>query len=156
MQARHLIVGVVFVLVGCGGGNSQPESSGSAVPRLSARLAHALDAELRKRVRDSGVAGASATIVFADGREWRGAAGMAVLKPTRAMTPSTALPFDSVTKVATAALALRLAELGRLRLDDPIVRWYGAWRGDPMPRYVTCSATPPDSATHRRRSGSGF
>lgn len=131
MVIRFLIVGVVIVLVGCGGGSSQPESSGSAVPRLSARLAHALDAELRKRVRDSGIAGASAAIVFADGREWRGAAGAAVLKPRRAMAPSTALPFDGVTKVAAATLALRLAEMGRLRLDDPITRWYGEWRGDP-------------------------
>jgi D-alanyl-D-alanine carboxypeptidase len=131
--ARHLIVGVVIVtvLVGCGGGSSRPESSGSAVPSLSPRLAQALDAELRKGVRDSGVAGASAAIVFADGREWRGAAGAAVLKPRRAMTSATALPFDTVTKVATAALALRLVEMGRLRLDDPITRWYGEWRGDP-------------------------
>jgi D-alanyl-D-alanine carboxypeptidase len=69
--------------------------------------------------------------VFADGREWRSATGAAVLEPRRAMTPATALPFDSVTKVATAALALRLAEMGRLRLNDPITRRYGEWRGDP-------------------------
>ena len=100
------------------------------MPRLSARLERALDAELRKRVRDTGVPGASAALVFADGREWHGAAGAAVLKPRRAMTSATALPFDGVTKVATAALALRLAELGRLGLDDPISRWYREWRGD--------------------------
>jgi D-alanyl-D-alanine carboxypeptidase len=35
-----------------------------------------------------------------------------------------------VTKMAMAALALRLVEQGRLRLDDPIIRWYPAWRGD--------------------------
>ena len=132
MVARFLVVVVVVVLVaGCGGPSSEPEAGGSAVPQLSARLAKALDAELRKRVRDTGVAGASAAIVFADGREWRAATGAAVLKPARAMTPATALPFDSVTKVATAALALRLAELGRLRLDDRISRWYAQWRGDP-------------------------
>ena len=132
MVARLLIVVVVVVaLVGCDSGSSQPESSGPAVPRLSARLARSLDAELLERVRDSGVPGASATVVFADGREWRGASGAAVIKPRLAMTPGTALPFDSVTKVATAALALRLAEMGRLRLDDPITRWYARWRGDP-------------------------
>jgi D-alanyl-D-alanine carboxypeptidase len=130
MAPRSLVV-LVAVLAGCGCGSNQPEPSGSAVPRLSAPLARALDAELRKRVRDSGVPGASATVVFADGREWRGAAGAAVLKPRRAMTPGTALPFDSVTKVATAALALRLAEMGRLRLDDRITRWYAEWNGDP-------------------------
>ena len=131
MVARFLIVVVVVVLVGCGSGSSQTQPSGSEFPRLTPQLARALDAELRKRVRDSGVPGASATVVFADGREWRGATGAAVLKPRLAMSPGTALPFDSVTKVATAALALRLAEMGLLRLDDPIARWYAKWRGDP-------------------------
>jgi CubicO group peptidase (beta-lactamase class C family) len=47
------------------------------------------------------------------------------------MTSDTSLPFDSVTKLATAALTMRLVEQGRLRLDDPIGRWYPDWRGDP-------------------------
>ena len=47
------------------------------------------------------------------------------------MTTRTAMLFDSVTKIATAALALRLAEQGKLRLDDPISRAYPAWDGDP-------------------------
>jgi D-alanyl-D-alanine carboxypeptidase len=55
---------------------------------------------------------------------------VAVLKPARQMTSRTSLPFASITKVATAALAMRLVEQGKLRLDDPIVRWYPAWRGD--------------------------
>jgi D-alanyl-D-alanine carboxypeptidase len=41
------------------------------------------------------------------------------------------LAFESVTKVATAGLALRLAEQGKLSLDDPIGKWYREWRGDP-------------------------
>ncbi len=120
----------VALLVGCGGGEKEPNPKRSAVPRLTPQLERALDAELRKRVRDTGVPGASAAIVFADGREWHGAAGAAVLEPRQAMTSATALPFDGVTMVATAALALRLAELGRLGLDDPISRWYRGWRGD--------------------------
>jgi D-alanyl-D-alanine carboxypeptidase len=47
------------------------------------------------------------------------------------MTVDTSVPFDSVTKVATAATALRLVEQGRLDLDDPIAVWYPRWRGDP-------------------------
>ena len=132
MPARALITVVVAALLaGCGGSNSRPEPSGSAFPELSPRLARALDTELRERVANTGVPGASAAIVFADGRIWQAAEGAAVLEPRRAMTSDTALPFDSVTKVATGALALRLEELGRLRLDDPITRWYGGWRGDP-------------------------
>jgi CubicO group peptidase (beta-lactamase class C family) len=46
------------------------------------------------------------------------------------MTTRTSFHFASVTKMATAALTLRLAEQGRLGRDDPIIRWYPAWRGD--------------------------
>jgi D-alanyl-D-alanine carboxypeptidase len=93
-------------------------------------VARNLDAEFRRRVADAGIPGASAAVVFPDGREWSAAAGDAVLRPRRRMTTRTALPFDSVTKVATAALALRLVEQGRLRLEDPVARWYASWRGD--------------------------
>ena len=62
--------------------------------------------------------------------EWSRAVGAAELKPRVAMTTRTSFHFASVTKMATAALALRLAERERLGLDDPIIRWYPAWRGD--------------------------
>ena len=73
--------------------------------------------------------GASAAVVFPDGRVWRGAAGVAALKPARRMTSQTSLPFASITKIATAALAMRLVEQGEMSLDDPIARWYPVWRG---------------------------
>jgi D-alanyl-D-alanine carboxypeptidase len=69
--------------------------------------------------------------VYADGKQWSGAVGDAVVKPRQPMTTDTALPFDSVTKTAAAALAMRLVEQDRLALDDPIRRWYPHWRGDP-------------------------
>ena len=46
------------------------------------------------------------------------------------MTPDTPMAFASVTKTLTASLALRLAENGRLDLDDRISRWLPEWRGD--------------------------
>jgi D-alanyl-D-alanine carboxypeptidase len=114
----------------CGGDRREPEPTPPPGPRLTGELAQQLDTRLRERVADAGIPGASAAIVFADGRMWSGAAGDAVVKPRRAMTTDTSLPFDSITKVATAAVALRLVEEGKLRLDDPIVRWYPTWRGD--------------------------
>jgi D-alanyl-D-alanine carboxypeptidase len=121
---------VVLALVGCGGAD---KGAGVRAPGVeySPAAAHRLDAALNEKVEDTGVPGATGAVVFADGREWSGAAGDAVLHPRRPMTTATAIPFDSVTKIVTASTAMRLVEQGRLRLDDPIRRWYPAWRGDP-------------------------
>ena len=122
---------VVLAAPACGGNDDpEPRPTPAPGPRLTADVARELDTRLREGVTDAGIPGASAAIVFRDGRIWRGAAGDAVVKPKRAMTPDTSLPLDSITKVAVAALAMRLVERGRLRLDDPIVRWYPGWRGD--------------------------
>jgi D-alanyl-D-alanine carboxypeptidase len=99
-------------------------------PTLTATVARELDTRLREKAKETLVPGASAAVVFPDGRVWEGAAGLAVLKPRRLMTSQTSFPFADVTKMATAALAMRLVEQGRLALDDPIERWYRAWRGD--------------------------
>jgi D-alanyl-D-alanine carboxypeptidase len=125
---RRALAFLLVVLAGpaCGGEDRRPPPG----PRLTPEVARELDRRMRERVADAGIPGASAAIVFRDGKVWRGAAGDAVVKPRRAMTPDTSLPFDSVTKIAAGALALRLVEQGRLRLDDPITRWYPAWRGD--------------------------
>jgi D-alanyl-D-alanine carboxypeptidase len=122
----------VLLAVGCGGTPAGSASKGRAAgPRLTPALAHALDAQLRAKVTETAIPGASAAIVFPDGREWAGAAGLAILHPRRPMTSQTSLAFDSVTKLAVAALALRLVEQHRLALEDPIARWYPRWRGDP-------------------------
>jgi D-alanyl-D-alanine carboxypeptidase len=118
---------LALVCTGCG----QTGRAAPYRPRLTASVARTLDARLCDQAGGPGLGGVSAAVVFPDGRVWSGAAGEAVLDPERAMTPQTALPFDSVTKVATAALALRLAERGRLDLNAPIRGLYRAWRGDP-------------------------
>jgi D-alanyl-D-alanine carboxypeptidase len=125
------LVVVAFAAQGCGGSDDPERKAPDPGPRLTAAIARELDAELQRKVTDTRVPGASAAVVFADGKQWTGAAGDAVLKPAQPMTPDTSLPFDSVTKIATAALVMRLVEQGRLELDDPIAKWYPAWRGDP-------------------------
>jgi D-alanyl-D-alanine carboxypeptidase len=121
---------VLLALAGCGGADKGAAVRASGV-KLTPAAAHRLDVALAQKVDDTGVPGATAAVVFADGREWSGAAGDAVLHPRRPMTTATAIPFDSITKIVTASTAMRLVEQGRLRLDDPIRRWYPAWRGDP-------------------------
>jgi D-alanyl-D-alanine carboxypeptidase len=121
---------VLLALTGCGHA-SHGEAAKAPGPRLTPQVARALQSGLEERVRATGVPGASAAVVFGDGREWSAAAGYAVLHPRRRMTTATTLPFDSVTKIITASVAMRLVEQHRLSLDDPITRWYPAWRGDP-------------------------
>jgi D-alanyl-D-alanine carboxypeptidase len=120
---------VLFLLAGCGGADKGAAVQQPGV-KFSPAAAHRLDAALKEKVEDTGVPGATAAVVFADGRVWSGAAGDAVLRPEQPMTTNTAIPFDSITKIVTASTAMRLVEQGRLRLDDPIRRWWPAWRGD--------------------------
>src|SRR4051794_15800989 len=121
-----------LLVAACGGGGEHAtKRHPPAGPRLSAQLERTLDARLRDGVKQTFVPGVTAAVVCPDGREWAGAAGAALLRPRTPMTTRTSIAFDSVTKVATAALAMRLVEQGRLRLDDPIRRWFASWSGDP-------------------------
>src|SRR3954466_9923128 len=132
LMARLLVSCLVLAaLAGCGGG-SAAEMGTPPAPTLTEAVASDLQRTLHEMVEESGVPGASAAVVFADGSEWAGNAGNAVLDPRRPMTSQTALPFDSVTKVAVAVLTMRLVEQHKLALDDPISKWYPAWNGDPQ------------------------
>src|SRR3954463_6426909 len=119
---------VLLALAGCGGADKGAAVRAPGV-KLTPAAAHRLDVALKEKVEDTGVPGATAAVVFADGREWSGAAGDAGGYPRRPMTTATAIPFDSISKMVTASTAMRLVEQGRLRLDDPIRRWWPAWRG---------------------------
>jgi D-alanyl-D-alanine carboxypeptidase len=130
-RAVLFVVVVAFAATSCGGTTKHATAPGPPGPRLTPQLARTLDTRLREDYADEDIPGVSAAIVFPDGREWSAADGFAVVATKQRMTPRTSMPFDSVTKTATAALALRYAEEGRLSLDDPIKRWYPAWNGDP-------------------------
>jgi len=125
---------VLLLISGCFGGEdrappAREEPTAAAGPELGADTARELSDVLRETVEQTGVTGASAAVVFPDGGLWQDATGLAVVKPERPMTSETTLPFASISKPATAALAMRLVEAGRLGLDDPIRRWYPTWRG---------------------------
>ena len=61
--------------------------------------------------------GAGDSILFAEGY------GQADLEHGAAVTPATLFLIQSTQKLLTATAVLRLAELGRLRLDDPVQTW---------------------------------
>jgi D-alanyl-D-alanine carboxypeptidase len=69
----------------------------------------------------TGARGATAAVIFRDGRMWTGASGEAWAG--RPATTGTLFELGSITKTYTAALILRLAAAGKLSLDDTLVRW---------------------------------
>jgi D-alanyl-D-alanine carboxypeptidase len=154
MARLALACAVLVLLAGCGGADKGAAVREPGV-RLTPAAVHRLDAALKEKVAETGVPGASAAVVFADGREWSGADGDAVVRPRQPMTTGTAIPFDSITKIVTASTAMRLVEQGRLSLDDPIRRWYPAWRGGgaatvrDLLGHTSGMADPPDAFFNR-------
>jgi CubicO group peptidase (beta-lactamase class C family) len=120
MPLRGLLLVLIAVLVGCGG-----EEKEVARPDLPKRL----DAELAKRSQELGVPGAAAALYRHGELVWSGGWGKADIEEDRPMTAQTPVAYASVGKMITAALALRLAEQGRLSLGDPVRRWVPAWPG---------------------------
>ena len=101
-----------------GPGSTTPGPTTPAVDTSwTARLQRSLDSA----VRAAPIRGVSAAVVLADGREWRGTAGLS--EPGVAMDPAMRLGIGSISKNITATLLARLAEQQRLSLDDPISRW---------------------------------
>ncbi|MBF8290101.1 MAG: Class beta-lactamase-related serine hydrolase [Chloroflexi bacterium] len=82
------------------------------VPRLQAAL-NAGRAELA-------APGIVASVLFPDGRQWTGVAGVADLASGRALTPATPFAVASISKTFLAAEILLLVEEGHLALDDSV------------------------------------
>lgn len=97
-------------------------SAGGLPTVLQAALDHARLA--------SGTPGASAAIIV-DGRLiWSGTSGTVDLRTHRPVAATTMYPLASVSKLFTDAMVLRLAEEGKLGLDQPIARYVPAYVPD--------------------------
>jgi len=66
--------------------------------------------------------GATAYVSSPDGT-WSGAAGLADVATREAMQPDARMRLESVSKIWTGAVVLRLAQDGRLRPSDTVERW---------------------------------
>ena len=82
--------------------------------------ADALQARLTSLQSKLGLAGVSVAILWADGRSWVGAAGLADVAGKRPVTPDSAFALASISKTYTAAVVLQLVDEGRLALDQPV------------------------------------
>ena len=86
-----------------------------------ASIGPALQAAMDESIKDSGVTGVSAAVVFPDGSLWKGASGLS----HQGVPMTTEMLFDigSIQKNFMAALTLRLVEEGLLGLDDSLGKW---------------------------------
>jgi len=128
-RARLIAVGAitcVAALLGCA--TDAPTSAAPSTPTSppvtvavdtawTARLQRVLDSA----VRTVPMRGLSGAVILADGRVWRGVAGLSA--PGVPMDTAMRLGIGSISKSITATLLVRLAERGRLTLDDPVGRW---------------------------------
>lgn len=121
-----------------------PASGGGA--EIS-RLTIALDSIARHAMADQSIPGLSVAIVK-DGRVLLQRGWGTVDRRARPATATTEYQIASVSKQFTAAAVLRLAEQGRLSLDDPVTRYVdglsSAYRGITIARLLNHTAGVPN------------
>jgi D-alanyl-D-alanine carboxypeptidase len=126
-MVRHLIVATILVPATCCGLLSgSPAGDGQAavqqarvgddVAELSGRLQTLLDS----LVSAHGSVRSGVLLVEGPDFEWKGASGVAFAESASPILPDDQFVVNSVAKMMTATIALRLVEAGELTLDDPI------------------------------------
>lgn len=101
----------------CGGGLHAQQTMS---PEMKARIY----AAARDVVQKTGVPSAQVGVVV-DGRvAYTAAFGNARLSPAAAATVSMHYPIGSISKQFTAACVLLLVEDGKMKLDDPVAKWF--------------------------------
>ncbi|MBD2774809.1 serine hydrolase domain-containing protein [Iningainema tapete] len=94
----------------------------SSTNTVSDDLASKLQATLDKTVKDNGITGAAVAITTPQ-TTWFGASGVSNLETGTAMRKEDRFPIASTTKPFTAAVVLKLAEEGKLSLEDTLDKW---------------------------------
>jgi D-alanyl-D-alanine carboxypeptidase len=89
---------------------------------LPPSLANKLQASLDKAVQDNGLPGATVKIITPQGI-WLGASGVSSLETKMPMQPNDIFAVGSITKLFTAVTVVKLAEQGKLSLDDTLEKW---------------------------------
>jgi D-alanyl-D-alanine carboxypeptidase len=97
----------------------QPESFIFGDPALAEQL----QSTLTKAQAGSSTPGVTQAVITPDGFTWEGAAGLSNVTNQTPTKPDDIFGIASVTKAFTAATVLKLAEEGKLSLDDTLEKW---------------------------------
>ena len=135
MPRRALLVActVAMLLWGCGGNRASGPAS-SAGNDVDPSLRRALQATLHQQREFHELPGAAAAVVIPGEGVWSGGSGVADRKTGTPVTGHTPFAIASLTKPFIAALAVKLSERGRLRLDDHLSAFVPRW---PNARRIT-------------------
>lgn len=92
--------------------------------QLNPEQTRQIDEAARRVLETTGLPSASVGIVQNDRIVYTHAFGLARLQPPQPATADMAYPIGSISKQFTAAAMLLLQQQGKLRLDDPVARFY--------------------------------
>ena len=95
-----------------------------AFAQLNPEQQKQVDAAVRKVVEDSGVPSASVGLVQNNRVVYARAFGLARLQPPVPASAAMAYPIGSISKQFTATAVLLLQQEGKLRLDDPVAKYF--------------------------------
>jgi D-alanyl-D-alanine carboxypeptidase len=112
MKRALLLAAALAILAGCGGGAKKQAER----PGLQKTLHSLVTGQLR-------AAPGAAAYVSTPRGTWEGAAGLADVARRVPMTPDARSRVGSVSKLWTATVVVKLAEEGKLRLDDTVEKW---------------------------------
>lgn len=92
-----------------------------------------LDERIGHLMEDLGVPGVGLLVLREGAPAWSAAYGYADRDRQRPLTTDTLMMAHSISKSLTAWGVMKLAQEGRIDLDDPVVRHVGPWRFPPSP-----------------------
>ena len=130
MPVRRLLLVVLSALavVGCGVSDADVPARVSAPPRIAdAATSRNLQDVLDSQRESYDATGMAAAIVIGGRQFWSGGSGLANRETKAPVTGTTPFPIFSITKMFVGALAVKLAEEGRLKVDDPLSRAVPDW-----------------------------
>ena len=116
-----LFVSSALLVAGCGGSGAD-EPAKEPAPQKPADAAHARKLQEVLDVQRDGYrfTGMSAAIIVRGKLFWSGGSGLSNRETKAPVTADTPFPIFSITKMFVGALAVKLAQEGRLKLDDPL------------------------------------
>jgi D-alanyl-D-alanine carboxypeptidase len=121
--ARSVVLAVVsaVLVASCGGSHAAAPANAPAPEKAAGpSRAHTLQALLDLQRESYGATGMAAAIVIRGRLFWSGGSGLANRETKAPVAGDTPFPIFSITKMFVAALAVKLAQQGRLKLDDPL------------------------------------